>query len=281
MGTFDSLFKMGADTHVNEMFEVIHWRLRGTFLEFYSMEEDKDTCRSGPAARRSVSLDTAYSLVNDLCKSTPRGIAFPLVHRQGNDTMLPKGDNFNNTNTKTQSFIEEETPTSFVAELDPNSDDFCIQPPSYAKNSRHAKRRKSKGSEHTGIQEKTATTVMIRHIACRYMQDEAANFLDEVGLRGKYDFMYLPLNPTKRANLGYMFVNFLKPEYVNECRQLLTGRAFGATNTSKRCEVTLAHVQGYANISRHFHRKAVMNGRHAPLFVHNGSEPTTLAVTDQ
>jgi len=121
---------------------------------------------------------------------------------------------------------------------------------------------------------------MIRHIACRYMQDEAANFLDEVGLRGKYDFMYLPLNPTKRANLWYMFVNFLKPEYVNECRQLLTGRAFGATNTSKRCEVTLAHVK-VMRIFLATYRKAVMNGRHAPLFVHNGSEPTTLAVTDQ
>lgn len=99
------------------------------------------------------------------------------------------------------------------------------------------------------------TTVMIRNITCRYTQEQVAEFLDQVGLAGKYDFLHLPLNPNRRANLGYMFVNFKTPEYAEECQQLLQGKPLGPSSSEKRCEVAPAHIQGAASVARHSQKK--------------------------
>merc|ERR1711933_626946 len=48
--------------------------------------------------------------------------------------------------------------------------------------------------------EQSDTTVMIRHIACRYTPEKVRGILDEAGLKGKYTFLHLPMNPRKRAN---------------------------------------------------------------------------------
>jgi hypothetical protein len=94
-------------------------------------------------------------------------------------------------------------------------------------------------------------TVMIRHIACSYTQEQVMSFLDEAGFNGKYNFVYLPSNPAKNANLGYAFVNFVSAEYVDKCKEKLDGRVFGTSCTQKKCSVALAHMQGYSMISRH------------------------------
>jgi len=173
---------------------------------------------------------------------------------------------FHITDTKIQEFFGADLQTSITAAVYTD----------YQNGTSNRKRRKSKRIEHTqlaaGMAEKPATTVMIRHIGCRVMQEAAVAFLDEKGLKEKYDFVYLPMNQSKRANLGYMFVNFLEPEYVNECKQLLNGKTFGAADTLKKCEVTLAHVQGYEDITRHFRSKGVMRGR-APLFYPKNPKP--------
>jgi hypothetical protein len=97
----------------------------------------------------------------------------------------------------------------------------------------------------------SGTTVMIRHIACRYTKDDVTAFLDKTCLQGKYDFVHLPLNIVKRANRGYVFVNFLSAEYAEECQDLLDGRVFGNSGyTEKICEVVPAHMQGFAKVPR-------------------------------
>lgn len=95
------------------------------------------------------------------------------------------------------------------------------------------------------------TTVMIRHIACRYTQEQAMQCLNDAGLEGKYDMVYLPLNPSRRANLGYLFVNFVDVEGVDDCKRIFTGKAFGASASTKRCEVSLAHIQGKSMLAAH------------------------------
>jgi hypothetical protein len=99
--------------------------------------------------------------------------------------------------------------------------------------------------------EDSGTTVMIRHIACRYTKEQMVSFLDKSGLKDKYDFVHLPLNPVKRANLGYVFVNFLSAEYAEECRQIYHGKVLGTSCTQKKCEVVPAHMQGFARVPRH------------------------------
>mmetsp|Transcript_62621 Transcript_62621/g.97457 ORF Transcript_62621/g.97457 Transcript_62621/m.97457 type:complete len:193 (+) Transcript_62621:73-651(+) len=94
--------------------------------------------------------------------------------------------------------------------------------------------------------ERSPTTVMIRHIACRYTQAEVVAVLDGAGFSEKYDIVHVPSNPSRKANLGYVFVNFVSPQYVEECRIKFDGQVFGPSCTTKKCEVSLAHMQGYA-----------------------------------
>eukprot|EP00747_Dinoflagellata_sp_TGD_P222951 gnl/TRDRNA2_/TRDRNA2_94616_c0_seq2.p1 gnl/TRDRNA2_/TRDRNA2_94616_c0~~gnl/TRDRNA2_/TRDRNA2_94616_c0_seq2.p1 ORF type:complete len:256 (+),score=45.65 gnl/TRDRNA2_/TRDRNA2_94616_c0_seq2:79-768(+) len=92
------------------------------------------------------------------------------------------------------------------------------------------------------------TTLMIRHIACKYTQEEVMGFLDEAGFKGTYDFLYLPVNmdQRKKTNVGYLFVNFIELKAAEACMQQLTGQIFGNGPTEKRCEVVPAHIQGAA-----------------------------------
>jgi len=103
------------------------------------------------------------------------------------------------------------------------------------------------------VQEQHMLTVMVRNIACRYSQDDCATFLDEAGFVGKYDYIYLPMNATRRANLGYVFVNMTDREYVLELQNRLSGTVFGRSQSVKRCEITWANIQGAVNLAWHSH----------------------------
>jgi len=109
-----------------------------------------------------------------------------------------------------------------------------------------------------------ATTVMVRHVACRYMADDIECMLTEKGLGGTYDSLYVPLNPSRRANLGYFFVNFHEPEHIDLCISVLQGKPLGDSNTEKLCEVSLARVQGKVGLlGRHSCGKDGYKGRPA------------------
>lgn len=88
------------------------------------------------------------------------------------------------------------------------------------------------------------TTAMIRNIPCKYTREDVIAVLDRAGLKGTYDYVNLPQNAARRANLGYLFVNFLEPAHVDLCRRMLSGKLFGNRSASvKYCEVTFARVQ--------------------------------------
>ena len=65
-----------------------------------------------------------------------------------------------------------------------------------------------------------------------------------------YDFVHLPLNPTRRANLGYFFVNFSRAEFVEDCKRVIAGKPLGSSATDKRCEVCPAKLQGRAELAK-------------------------------
>jgi hypothetical protein len=123
--------------------------------------------------------------------------------------------------------------------------------------------------ENSNEKDGEVTTAMIRHIACRYTQDDIASFLNEAGFAGKYNWIYLPLNPQKTANLGYVFVNFVSPQNLDECRDLLDNQVFGPSQTTKRCQVTMALLQG-PRVQRRSRRRGKDKNQQAALAMASG-----------
>jgi hypothetical protein len=96
------------------------------------------------------------------------------------------------------------------------------------------------------------TTLMMRHVPCRFSQDDMMALLDKEGFANKYDFIHMPSNSS--SNLGYGFINFIEPEDASACMKTFTGYKFPGTQSVKVCDVQLAHIQGLENNIKHFHR---------------------------
>ena len=102
---------------------------------------------------------------------------------------------------------------------------------------------------------KERTTVMLRNLPNNYTRQMFLQMLDDHGLKGKYDFAYLPCDFYRDANLGYAFVNMVDGKAVDELWKVFHGFSEWALPTSKVCEVSWsgphqgfkAHIERYRN----------------------------------
>jgi len=98
------------------------------------------------------------------------------------------------------------------------------------------------------------TTVILRNIPCNYSRQDILNFLDEHNVR--YDFVYLPMDFQRAANLGYAFVNVVSNEEAERIMQCLNGHSNWSRSvfSQKQLSVVFAKCdeQGLmANIKRY------------------------------
>jgi len=99
------------------------------------------------------------------------------------------------------------------------------------------------------------TTVMLRNLPNNYTRDMFLCLLDEEGLSNLYDFVYLPMDFGRDANLGYAFVNFVTSAAVDKAWKVMDGFDRWALPTAKVCQVGWsgphqgfqAHVDRYRN----------------------------------
>jgi RNA recognition motif-containing protein len=82
---------------------------------------------------------------------------------------------------------------------------------------------------------------MLQNIACRFTQEDIRKILDEGGLSGTYENVYVPRGRSRKSNLGYAFVQFTAPEYAVDCRLKYDGQVLGSSNSMKLCKVVPAH----------------------------------------
>jgi len=97
------------------------------------------------------------------------------------------------------------------------------------------------------------TTLMIRNIPNKYnitiLREEISHYYE-----GKYDFLYLPLDPTNNCNMGYAFINLLDSRQILMFHDIFRGKKWQRFNSLKECEIRYARFQGKAELNNHFEK---------------------------
>jgi hypothetical protein len=114
------------------------------------------------------------------------------------------------------------------------------------------------------------TTIMIRHIPCKYSQRKLMREINSAGFLGRYDFFYLPLDPRSHANRGFAFLNFVNDEVAAEFYRQYHGQRLKHFNTGKVVAVMPADLQGFTQNATHYASARAMRRKRAqhsnPLF---------------
>merc|ERR1711959_360175 len=93
------------------------------------------------------------------------------------------------------------------------------------------------------IPEHERTTLMLRNIPNDYNFYMLKELVDSFGFRGQYDFLYLPVDFRKGANIGYAFVNGVNPAAARRIREAFDGFEDWAIQSGKTCEVSWSFPQ--------------------------------------
>jgi hypothetical protein len=117
------------------------------------------------------------------------------------------------------------------------------------------------------------TTIMIRNIPNRYTQRELVLELEGMGFGDSFDFVYLPMDKSTRASLGYAFVNFINATWADKCMTDFQDYRFKRHRnfSSKIAVATVAHLQGLEKNLAHYEGKFVNSSKrkkNRPLVVH-------------
>merc|ERR1719487_189195 len=99
------------------------------------------------------------------------------------------------------------------------------------------------------------TTVMVRNIPNNYNRTMLLDLLDSLGFSGRYDFVYLPMDFRRNANLGYAFVNGVTSQDAEQIMQYLNNFTRWACASDKVCQTSWgeplqgldAHVERFRN----------------------------------
>lgn len=101
------------------------------------------------------------------------------------------------------------------------------------------------------------TTLMIRGIPCNFSQESFISHMDEAGLKGKYNFFYLPRDSKASSNLGHALINLVDQESAALCAATFTGVRLTSGRSKKPCTVTPAEIQGLERLWKEFPHSVV------------------------
>lgn len=115
------------------------------------------------------------------------------------------------------------------------------------------------------------TTVMVRQIPRKYPQWMLVEEVNRRGFSGLFDFIYLPFDFKKGANVGYGFLNFIETKYARAFRDTFDGNYLESNPTTKGkpLHVHPASVQGYDANYQHFAQTKTgqkQDPQYSPLF---------------
>jgi len=103
------------------------------------------------------------------------------------------------------------------------------------------------------------TTVMMRNLPNDYTRDMVQELLNNTGYKGKFDFVYLPIDFQRKAGLGYAFINFVDSETAAKFQKEYTGFRGWSVTSEKMCEVAWSDVQGLQTHIDRYRNNPVMH----------------------
>uniref|UniRef100_A0A7S4VAA3 Mei2-like C-terminal RNA recognition motif domain-containing protein n=1 Tax=Alexandrium monilatum TaxID=311494 RepID=A0A7S4VAA3_9DINO len=111
----------------------------------------------------------------------------------------------------------------------------------------------SEDSSYATGAEEAPTTLMLRNVPNDYTRSMLLELLDATGFAGRYDFIYYPTDFSRRAGLGYAFVDMVSPADAVRVSRALEGFRRWSVPSSKVCSVGWSvPCQGLeANIERY------------------------------
>merc|ERR1719382_524634 len=100
------------------------------------------------------------------------------------------------------------------------------------------------GGENASLKEGSAmgdgdwrTTVMLRNLPNTLNRDKLRQTLDDMGFCGQYDLVYLPVDFSTGAGLGYAFINVTLPCNVTRIWESFDGISVSGDESDKVCTV--------------------------------------------
>jgi hypothetical protein len=132
---------------------------------------------------------------------------------------------------------------------------------SHSKKKQDLKKLSPPPEDYSGI-----TTLMIRGIPCSFTQEDLLSIVDNAGLKGKYNFFYMPKGGSTGSNLGYVFINFTETIHAWTCAFTFNGIKLNPSRSTKVCTVSPADIQGVPSLRKHFRRTVVNRGPNGPIF---------------
>ncbi|KAL3140281.1 hypothetical protein ABBQ38_004549 [Trebouxia sp. C0009 RCD-2024] len=102
------------------------------------------------------------------------------------------------------------------------------------------------------------TTLMIKNIPNKYTQKMLLTTIDEK-FRGTYDFFYLPIDFKNKCNVGYAFINMVRPRYIIPLVQKFDRKKWEKFNSEKVCNISYARIQGKISLVTHFQNSSLLH----------------------
>jgi len=120
------------------------------------------------------------------------------------------------------------------------------------------------------------TSVMLRNLPNNYTRSMLMDLFNNHGFSGEYDFLYLPMDFSQRACLGYAFVNLVSAAAARHFGEVFDGYSNWAIPSRKVSGVSWSHPhQGLKAYIERYQNSPVMHSgvpdEYKPVLLENGT----------
>lgn len=106
-----------------------------------------------------------------------------------------------------------------------------------------------------------ATTVMLRNLPNNITRQGLLELFNSMGFYGQYDFVYLPIDFSRRASRGYAFVNLASEQSAQSFFAAFQGFSRWTGESKKVCEVIWSEEQGLDFLIERYRNSPLMHER--------------------